>query len=174
MMFPFKDNPEPWKRPGIAQLSRVIVYSRLQMSAETLSQDEVTRAALGRVLSLIDSRYNNRLGIDILSDEAHFSRYHFIRTFRRHLFETPHQYIIRKRIEKARELLALSDLSITEICLEVGFESLGSFSTLFHRVVGWSPSVYRARSREQRRHPRKYIPACCWEMFGFGINTQTR
>ncbi len=120
----------------------------------------------------MDSRYANRLGIDALSDEAHLSRYHFIRTFRRHLFETPHQYIIRKRVEKARELLALSELSITEICFEVGFESLGSFSALFHRVVGWSPSIYRARSREQRLQPRKYIPACCWEMFGFTNETR--
>ena len=142
------------------------------MNAEISGQDEVTRAALGRVLSLIDSRYNNRLRIDTLSDEAHFSRYHFIRTFRRILYETPHQYIVRKRIEKARELLALGDLSVTDICFEVGFESLGSFSALFHRVVGWSPSVYRARSREQRLHPRKYIPDCCWEMFGFGIETR--
>lgn len=144
------------------------------MNAETRRQDEVTRAALGRVLSLIDSRYTNRLGIDTLCDEAHFSRYHFIRTFRRILYETPHQYITRKRIEKARELLALSDLSVTDICFEVGFESLGSFSTLFHRVVGWAPSVYRARCQEQRRHPRKYIPACCWDMFGFGLDPQTR
>jgi len=142
------------------------------MNAEIRREDEVTRAALDRVLTLIDLRYNNRLGIDTLSNEAHFSRFHFIRTFRRNLYETPHQYIIRKRIEKARELLALSDLSVTDICFEVGFESLGSFSTLFHRLVGWSPSVYRARSREQRRHPRRYIPACCWEMFGFGTTTR--
>jgi AraC-like DNA-binding protein len=144
------------------------------MNAETPKQDEVIRAALGRVLTLIDSRYTNRLGIDSLCNEAHFSRYHFIRTFRKILYETPHQYIIRKRIEKARELLALSSLSITEICFEVGFESLGSFSTLFHRVVGWSPSIYLARSREQRLHPRKYIPACCWEKFGFGTDTESR
>jgi len=142
------------------------------MNAEMLKQEEVTRAALGRVLAMIDSRYNNRLGIAALSDEAHLSRFHFIRTFRRILYETPHQYIIRKRIEKARELLALSGLSITDICFEVGFESLGSFSTLFRRIVGWSPSTYRARCLEQRLHPRKFIPACCWEKFGFGTTTR--
>jgi AraC-like DNA-binding protein len=142
------------------------------MSAEARTQEEVTREALGRVLSLIDSRYNNRLVIDTLCDEAHFSRYHFIRTFRKVLFETPHQYIIRKRLEKSKELLARSDLSITDICFEVGFESLGSFSTLFHRVVGWSPSIYRARCIEQNLHPRKFIPGCCWDMFGLGIDTR--
>ncbi len=124
--------------------------------------------ALQRVLALIEERYNHRLDMDALCDEAHFSRYHFARTFRKRLFETPHQCLVRKRIDKARELLAASDLSITDICFEVGFESLGSFSSLFHRAVGWSPSVYRARCREQRRSPRSFIPACCWTMFGLG------
>jgi AraC-like DNA-binding protein len=145
------------------------MYIRLQMSTEARTQDDIIREALGRVLSLIDSRYNDRLVIDTLCLEAHFSRYHFIRTFRKVLFETPHQYIIRKRIEKSKELLARSDLSITDICFEVGFESLGSFSTLFHRIVGWSPSIYRARCIEQKLHPRQFIPGCCWDMFGLGI-----
>jgi AraC-like DNA-binding protein len=131
-------------------------------------RQDVIGGALQRVLALIEARYNHRLDIDTLCGEAHVSRYHFIRTFRTRLFETPHQYLIRKRIDKARELLAKSDMSITEICFEVGFESLGSFSTLFHRAVGWSPSVYRARCLEQRSCPQKYIPACCWTMFGFG------
>lgn len=131
-------------------------------------KDDVTCRAIGRVRALIETRYNQPLDIDTLSDEAHFSRFHFIRTFRRQLFQTPHQYLVRTRIEKAKELLATTSLSITDICFEVGFESLGSFSALFHRTVGWSPSIYRARSVEQRRFPRKYIPACCWTMFGFG------
>lgn len=135
--------------------------------AEHVGQDIAGRA-LERVLALIDVRYNHRLDIDALCSEAHFSRFHFIRTFRTRLFETPHQYIVRKRIDKARELLATSDMSVTEICFEVGFESLGSFSSLFHRAVGWPPSIYRARSLEQRRFPQKYIPACCWTMFGLG------
>ncbi len=131
---------------------------------------DATERALERVLRLMDTRYSDRLDIDTLCDEAHFSRFHFIRTFRSRLRETPHQYLIRKRIDRARELLAMSDMSITDICFEVGFESLGSFSSLFRRAVGWPPSVYRARSAEQRRNPQKFIPACCWTMFGFGIS----
>jgi len=138
------------------------------MSARKQEQAKITQAAIGRAVSLIDSHLGDRLAIDALCREAHVSRYHFIRTFRRVLFETPHRYIVRKRIGRARELLAGSGLSITEVCFEVGFESLGSFSALFHREVGWSPSMYRARCREQRRNPRKYIPACCWHMFGYG------
>ena len=122
---------------------------------------------LARVLTLIDERLSDKLDIDALCSEAHFSRYHFIRTFRRRLRETPHQYLTRKRIDRARVLLATSGMSITDICFEVGFESLGSFSSLFHRAVGWPPSVYRARSLEQQRNPKKFIPACCWTMFGF-------
>jgi AraC-like DNA-binding protein len=131
------------------------------------TQDDVTRRAMDRARSLIETRYGQRLDIDTLCDEAHLSRFHFIRTFRRRLFETPHQYLIRTRIEKAKELLATSSRTVTDICFEVGFESLGSFSALFHRIVGWSPSIYRARSQEQKRCPQKYIPACCWTMFGF-------
>ncbi|HUI72581.1 MAG TPA: AraC family transcriptional regulator [Spirochaetia bacterium] len=135
-----------------------------------MSQDWVGRS-LERVLTLIDTQYSRRLDIDALCDEAHFSRYHFIRTFRSRLRETPHQYLTRRRIDRARELLATTEMSITDICFDVGFESLGSFSALFHRAVGWSPSVYRARCVEQRRSPRKYIPACCWTMFGFEEST---
>ncbi len=131
-------------------------------------QDDTAARALQRVLTLMDARYNRRLDIDALCDEAHYSRFHFIRTFRSRLMETPHQYLVRRRIDKARKLLATSDMSVTDICFEVGFESLGSFSSLFHRTVGWPPSVYRARCLEQRRSPQKYIPACCWTMFGFG------
>jgi len=62
--------------------------------------------ALKRVLALMDARYADRLDLGTLCGEAHFSRYHFIRTFRSRFFETPHQYLIRKRIDRARELLA--------------------------------------------------------------------
>ena len=129
--------------------------------------EDATSRALERALAVMDSCYSGKLDIDTLCNEAHFSRYHFIRTFRSRLKETPHQYLMRKRMDKARELLATSGMSITDICFAVGFDSLGSFSSLFRRAVGWPPSVYRARSIAQRNFPRKYIPACCWIMFGF-------
>jgi transcriptional regulator GlxA family with amidase domain len=131
---------------------------------------EKPRDPLARALELMNERFSDRLDIRTLCDAAHFSRFHFIRTFRGRLKETPHQYLIRKRIDRARELLAASGMSVTDICFEVGFESLGSFSSLFRRLVGWPPSVYRARSLEQSRNPRKYIPACCWTMFGFEVS----
>ena len=115
---------------------------------------------LNRARDLIDAQFDRPLDLDELAATAHFSRYHFLRAFRRAFHATPHEYLTRKRMERARELLANSNHTVTEICFEVGFESLGSFSMLFHRSVGWSPSAYRARAWEQQRNPRKFIPAC--------------
>ncbi len=119
-----------------------------------------TSHALRHARGFIDNHFTGPLDLDQISRQAHLSRYHFIRLFRRTFSETPHEYLTRKRIEKAKELLAQSNLSVTEICFEVAFESLGSFSSLFHKIVGWSPSVYRARAWEQRRTPLKFIPNC--------------
>ena len=126
--------------------------------------------SLKRARELIDTRYAQPLDLDELARTANFSRYHFLRAFRRAFHATPHEYLTRKRIERAKELLAQSELTITEICFEVGFESLGSFSTLFHRVVGWSPSIYRARSWEMRRNPLKFIPHCYVIMHGIQVS----
>jgi AraC-like DNA-binding protein len=120
----------------------------------------VAYEALQRVRELIDTQYSRPLDLNELAQTANLSRYHFLRAFRGAFHMTPHEYLTRKRIERAKELLAESDLLVTEICFEVGFESLGSFSTLFHRIVGWSPSIYRARAWEMRKNPLKFIPNC--------------
>ena len=125
---------------------------------------------LWRARELIDSRYTQPLDLDELARTANFSRYHFLRAFRRAFDATPHEYLTRKRIERAKELLAQSELTVTEICLEVGFESLGSFSTLFHRLTGWSPSIYRARAWEMQKNPLKFIPNCYVIMHGVQVS----
>ena len=125
--------------------------------------------ALWRVRDLIDAQYAQPLDLDELARNANFSRFHFLRAFRRAFHATPHEYLTRKRIERAKELLAESELTVTEICFEVGFESLGSFSTLFHKLVGWSPSIYRARAWEMRKHPLKFIPNCYVIMQGIQV-----
>lgn len=125
--------------------------------------------ALGRVRELIDAHYTESLDLDELARTANFSRYHFLRAFRRAFHVTPHEYLTRKRIERAKQLLAESELTVTEICFEVGFESLGSFSTLFHTIVGWSPSIYRARAWEMRKNPLKFIPNCYVIMHGIQV-----
>ena len=127
--------------------------------------------SLQRVREIIDARYTEPLDLNELARTANFSRFHFLRLFRRAFHTTPHEYLIRKRIERAKELLAQSELTVTQICFEVGFESLGSFSTLFHKVVGWSPSIYRARAWEMRKNPLKFIPNCYVIMHGIRVSS---
>jgi AraC-like DNA-binding protein len=78
---------------------------------------------------------------------AGYSRYHFVRRFREVYGETPGQYLARRRIERARELLASANLTVTEICMLVGFSSLGTFCTRFKQQVGMTPTEFRARAR---------------------------
>ena len=125
-----------------------------------LKTASVVTENLQRARELIDAQFERRLDLDELAAAAHFSRYHFLRAFRRAFHATPHEYLTRKRMERTRELLACSNRTVTEICFEVGFESLGSFSMLFHRSVGWSPSAHRASVWEQQRNPRKFMPSC--------------
>ncbi|HSL46742.1 MAG TPA: AraC family transcriptional regulator [Anaerolineales bacterium] len=126
--------------------------------------------SLRRAREVIDAQYAQPLDLDELARIANFSRYHFLRAFRRAFQTTPHEYLTRRRIERAKELLAESELTVTEICFEVGFESLGSFSMLFHKIVGWSPSIYRARAWEMRKNPLKFIPNCYVIMHGIRVS----
>lgn len=130
----------------------------------------VSHHSLLRARELIDRHYAKPLDLDELARTANFSRYHFLRAFRRTFHATPHEYLTRKRIERAKELLSEDRLTVTEICFEVGFESLGSFSTLFHKIVGWSPSIYRARAWEMRKNPLKFIPNCYVIMHGIQVS----
>lgn len=116
---------------------------------KAIEEDRISHADVHTYLlsakSFIDQHYNQPLNLECIASQASFSPYHFLRLFRQTFDETPHQYLTRRRIERARELLTTTDYSITEVCLEVGYESLGSFSTLFRKVVGHSPQHYRAR-----------------------------
>lgn len=124
------------------------------------------------ILHFIDEHLDQPLSVEELAQRAYLSRFHFIRHFQRAYQQTPHQYVMHRRLQRAKALLANSEMPVTEICLAVGFESLGSFSTLFRTVVGWPPSVYRARVLEQRRNPYKFIPGCMCTMFGLHPSTQ--
>jgi len=114
---------------------------------------------LCRARDYIDHCFDHPLNLDQISRRACFSRYHFLRLFRQTFKKTPHQYLIERRIEKAKELLNADDLRVTDVCFEVGFQSLGSFSTLFHRYVGHAPAIYRERSRQRRAACRR-VPGC--------------
>jgi len=119
---------------------------------------------LARARRLIDECYNLPLDLEQISKEACLSRFHFLRLFRRAFNKTPHQYLMQRRIEKAKELLTSSRLTVTDVCFEVGFESLGSFSSLFRRQVGHAPVAYRAIVSKRRLEVRRRIPGCVMMM----------
>jgi AraC-like DNA-binding protein len=100
--------------------------------------------ALRRAKDLIDRDYAQPLDLDAMAREAGYSRFHFARAFTDAYGETPRRYLTRRRIERAKTLLRTANLSVTEICLLVGFDSLGSFSSRFRSLVGQSPAAYRA------------------------------
>jgi AraC-like DNA-binding protein len=106
----------------------------------------------------LDRYYDTPITIEQLSREASLSPYYLIRQFRRIYRQTPHQYLVQQRIAKAKELLRTTDLPVTEICIAVGFESLGSFSTLFSKVTGICPSAYRLSVQASMKPA--YIPLC--------------
>jgi AraC-like DNA-binding protein len=119
---------------------------------------------LNRARKFIDSCYDLPLDLAEISSHACFSRYHFLRLFRQAFNKTPHQYLVERRIEKAKELLSANDLRVTDVCFEVGFQSLGSFSSLFHKSVGHPPITFREKSLETQAAKRQ-IPGCFLVMY---------
>src|SRR5262245_7693924 len=97
-----------------------------------------------RARDLADARYFEPLGVDELAAAAGLSRAHFSREFRRAFGESPHVYLLTRRLERAAALLRDTDRSVLDICLAVGLSSVGSFTTSFTRMFGHSPTAYRA------------------------------
>ncbi|WP_053693405.1 helix-turn-helix domain-containing protein [Streptomyces sp. WM6372] len=111
---------------------------------------------LRRARDMMDREYARPLDVAELARVALMSPGHFSRSFRAAFGETPYSYLMTRRVERAKALLRRGDLSVTEVCFEVGCTSLGSFSSRFTELVGESPSAYRARSHE----PGAALPAC--------------
>jgi transcriptional regulator GlxA family with amidase domain len=106
---------------------------------------EETNRRMLRARDAMDRAYAQPLDVPSLAEVAHVSQAHFIRTFRVTFGETPHRYLQRRRVERAMFLLRETERSVTEICLDVGFASLGTFSRTFHEIAGDTPVAYRAR-----------------------------
>ena len=112
-----------------------------------------------RVRDLIDRAYAEPLEVAALARSASVSPAYFSRSFKSAFGETPHQYLMSRRMERAMALLRAGDRSVTEVCFAVGFSSLGSFSTQFRRFVGDSPSAYQRRDdhADLARVPSCYV-----------------
>ena len=111
-----------------------------------------------RAKDLMDARYRELLDVPELARSARLSPAHFSREFARAFGETPHQYLLHRRLERAAELLRNTDRSVAEICFTVGLRSVGSFTTSFGREFGVSPTAYRAKFPPASSRAR--IPTC--------------
>lgn len=123
-----------------------------------------------RAKLFIDNNYFNKIDVDNISNEAHFSKFHFIRLFKNIYGKTPHQYLTTVRIEKAMRLLQTNHLA-SEVCYAVGFESLSSFCGLFKRILGLTPSEYLLQQQKIKaqisKAPLNFIPGCFAEKYGW-------
>jgi AraC-like DNA-binding protein len=111
-----------------------------------------------RAKDLADARYREPLDVPTLARAAHLSPAHFSREFRRAFGETPHQYLLTRRLERAAALLRNTDYTVADICLTVGLQSIGSFTTSFSKAYGRSPTAYRASYPPAATRAR--IPTC--------------
>jgi AraC-like DNA-binding protein len=111
-----------------------------------------------RAKDLADARYAQPLDVDDMAGAAGLSRAHFSREFRRTFGESPHGYLLTRRLERAAALLRNTDRSVAEICVSVGLQSLGSFTSSFGRVYGRSPTAYRASFPPASQHA--LVPTC--------------
>src|SRR5204863_9729111 len=117
-----------------------------------------------RAKDLADARYADSLSVDDLARAAGLSRAHFSREFRRAFGESPHAYLLTRRLERAAALLRNTDRSVAEICLSVGLRGIGSFTTSFTRTYGLSPTAYRAAYPPAAQ--RAMLPACVVRFYG--------
>lgn len=117
---------------------------------------------LRRAKDLADRHYADDLNLELLAESANVSKYHFVRRFSSVYGATPMRYLSERRIERAQDLLRTANLTVTDVCVAVGFTSLGSFSTKFRDLVGESPSSYRDRFANGA--PR--VPGCFLFMRG--------
>ena len=117
-----------------------------------------------RARDLADARFFEPLDVDDMASAAGLSRAHFSREFRRAFGESPHAYLLTRRLERAASLLRMTDRSVADICFSVGLQSVGSFTSSFTRTYGMSPTAYRAEFPPAIAHA--VIPSCVVRAYG--------
>ncbi len=138
--------------------------------------DPATLARLCRARDWLADRFNRRISLEDAAQQACLSPFYFNRLFAEAFGETPHEFVTRLRIDRAKRLLLAENASVTDICFDVGYESLGSFSTRFHSLTGFSPAAFRREGNRlfggfRRRWPLFYVPAC-YRRFWLGETPQ--
>src|SRR3954447_23281242 len=111
-----------------------------------------------RAKDLADARYSDPLTVDDMAARAGLSKAHFSREFKQAFGESPHGYLLTRRLERAAALLRVTDHSVAEVCADVGLRSVGSFTTSFKRMFGVTPTAYRAAFPPAAAHAR--VPSC--------------
>lgn len=143
-------------------------YVASQRLGPLVEQD--TFARLQRSREFLAGSFDQRLNLAAAAREACLSPFHYHRMFVRAYGETPHDFLTRRRIDRAKEMLARDECPVTEVCFSVGFESLGSFSSRFRSLVGRSPSEFRRSIRRvfpaPHVAPYRFVPACYLLSFG--------
>jgi AraC-like DNA-binding protein len=117
-----------------------------------------------RAKDLADARYFEPLDVEDMAGAAGLSRAHFSREFRRTFGESPHAYLLTRRLERAATLLRITDRSVADICMSVGLQSVGSFTSSFTRTYGDSPTAYRAKFPPAAS--RAMLPSCVVRFYG--------
>ena len=132
--------------------------------------EEETFARLCRSRDFLAAHIDRPVRLEDAAAAACLSPFHYHRMFARAFGETPNGFVRRLRMDRAKHLLACGHLPVTEVCLSVGYESLGSFSTLFHSAVGQSPAAYRRSVRRVFPVPalavHRFVPACYLMNYG--------
>jgi AraC-like DNA-binding protein len=143
---------------------------RARASRDLRLCDAATFARLSRARDYLGAHYHDRLTLEDAAREACLSPFHFSRVFARTFGETPHEFVTRMRIDQAKKLLLAENQSVTDICFDIGYDSLGSFSMKFRSLTGLPPAEFRRQARIAfggfaSHWPLYYIPACYQRFF---------
>src|SRR5215470_5712029 len=144
--------------------------AELALQREPRLYDMTTFARVCRARDYLGDCYRDRVTLENAAKEACLSPFHFNRVFTQVFGETPHEFVTRMRVEEAKKLLLAGNSSVTDICFDIGYESLGSFSARFRSLTGLSPSEFRRQARVAfggfaAHWPLYYIPACYQHFF---------
>jgi AraC-like DNA-binding protein len=140
------------------------VYEQIRFPGAAMTTFAPPGRHLLRAKDLADARYIEPLDVDDMARAAGLSRAHFSREFRRAFGETPHAYLLTRRLERAAWLLRMTDHSVAEICFSVGLQSVGSFTSSFTRTYGCPPTAYRLAFPPAVQHAM--VPSCVLRAYG--------